>query len=332
MDALRRNKKALATFDGFSNSNKREYVDWVTEAKREETRKQRLDTAVAWMAEGKATGSTSGSERVAPLKNEFTGKIVVITGGSTGIGRAAALAFARKGARVVIAARGVERGKSVLREIRAAGGEGAFVRTDVSRADQVRGLVETAVRTYGRLDCALNNAGIIPDTFARTADYDEEAFDRTIGVNLKGIWLCMKHEIRAMLGQDPPGGSIVNTSSLNGLGGVPLGSLYSAAKAGVLGLTKSAALEYGGQGIRVNALVPGAIETPMQDDSLRRVSGGDPEARKRIEERFRQFIALGRIGTPEEAAEAAVWLCSGAASYVTGHSLIVDGGASASMR
>jgi NAD(P)-dependent dehydrogenase (short-subunit alcohol dehydrogenase family) len=266
------------------------------------------------------------------LKEDLTGRVVVITGGSSGIGRAAALAFARSGARVVIAARGVERGEEVLRDIRAAKGEGIFVRTDVSRADQVRALVETAVRTYGRLDCALNNAGIIPDRFERTADYDEGVFDRTIAVNLKGVWLCMRYEILAMLGQNPPGGSIVNTSSLNGLGGVPLGSLYSAAKAGVLGLTKSAALEYGGQGIRVNALVPGAIDTPMQDDSLRRVSGGDPETRKRIEEHFRQFIALGRVGRPEEAAEAAVWLCSDAASYVTGHSLIVDGGASASMR
>lgn len=264
--------------------------------------------------------------------NDLANRVALITGGSSGIGRAAALAFSRRGARVVLAARNEDRGRQVLREIEAGGGQAVFVRADVSRSDQVQALVEAAVRTYGRLDCALNNAGGLPTCFAPTADQDEEEFDRVMAVNLKGVWLCMKHEIRQMLRQDPPGGSIVNTSSVNGLGGVPQASLYAAAKAGVLGLTKSAALEYGGRGIRVNALVPGAIGTPMQEESLRRVSGGDAGARRQIEDQFKQLVALGRIGRPEEAAEAALWLCSGAAGYVTGHSLIVDGGATASMR
>lgn len=259
------------------------------------------------------------------------GKVALITGGSSGIGRAAALVFARECAKVVIAARGAERGIQVAREIETAGGEAVFVATDVSKADDVAALVQTTVETYGRLDCAFNNAGVLGN-LALTADLTEDEFDLIIGINLKGVWLCMKYEIQQMLRQDPSGGAIVNTSSLNGFGGCAQASFYSATKAGVLGLTKSAALEYAPHGIRVNALAAGAFRTPMLEGVFEDYSGGDPKEREAIEARYNQEIALGRIGKPKEAAEAVIWLCSDAASYVTGHSMIVDGGMSAPMR
>ena len=260
------------------------------------------------------------------------GKVALVTGGSSGIGRAAALAFARAGARVVIAARGRERGHSVVTEIEAAGGASRFVACDVAQPAEVARLVAAAVEAYGRLDCAFNNAAAPDLSFRPLADCEEGEFDRAIAANLKSVWLCMKHEIRQMLDQSPKGGAIVNTSSLNGLGGAARGALYSAAKAGILALTKSAAQEYAAHGIRVNALVAGAFRTPMLEGAWERaadIAGVGVEA---IEARYRDRVPLGRIGRPEEAAEAAAWLCSDAASYVTGHSMIVDGGWSASLR
>lgn len=263
----------------------------------------------------------------------FTDKVVLVTGGSSGIGRAAALAFAREGAKVVIAARGIERGQGVLCEIQSQDGTGMFVPTDVSCADQVKILFESAIKAFGRLDCAFNNAAAVPHShFIPTADLSEEQFDESMSVNLKSIWLCMKEEIRQMLSQSPRGGAIVNTSSINGLGGAPKSSLYSAAKAGILGLSKSAAMEYASEKIRVNALVAGGFRTPMLDGIIELVSGGDPEKRAQIENRYKERVPMGRIGNPEEAAEAALWLCSDAASYMTGNSLIVDGGLTAPFR
>ncbi|HZS10029.1 MAG TPA: glucose 1-dehydrogenase [Blastocatellia bacterium] len=262
--------------------------------------------------------------------SNYTDKVALITGGSSGIGRATALAFAREGAKVVIAARGAERGDAVVREIRAAGGEALFVRTDVSQAGQVEALVAQTVKTYGRLDCAFNNAATEAGVFALTGDFSEEEFDRCIAINLKSVWLCMKYELQQMLGQG--GGAIVNTSSVNGLGGAQQGALYSAAKSGTLALTKSAAREYAERGIRVNALVAGAFRTPMLEGVFERFSGGDPEAAKAVESQYAQLTALKRVGRPEEAAEAVLWLCSDAASYVTGHSMIVDGGMTAPFR
>ncbi len=263
---------------------------------------------------------------------QLRGKVALVTGGSSGIGRATALAFARAGASVVLAARGAERGNQVVREIESAGGSAMFVPTDVSLDDQVQALVEKTVAAFGRLDCAFNNAASVEEPFALTADFSEQQFDRSIAVNLKSVWLCMKHEIRQMLAQDSPGGAIVNTSSINGLGGVPQASLYAAAKAGVLALTKSAALEYARQGIRVNALVAGGFDTPMLAGVLDRVSGGNLGVRQSIVKAYEDRIALGRIGRPEEAAQAVLWLCSEASSYVTGHSMIVDGGWTAPTR
>jgi NAD(P)-dependent dehydrogenase (short-subunit alcohol dehydrogenase family) len=231
-----------------------------------------------------------------------------------------------------VSARCASSRNQVMREIQAAGGTAAFVPTDVSRDEQVRVLIEKTVAAYGRLDCAFNNAASVEEPFAMTADFSEDQFDRSIALNLKSVWLCMRWEIRQMLAQEPPGGVIVNTSSVNGLGGVPQASFYAAAKAGVLGLTKSAALEYARTGIRVNALVAGGFATPMLEGVLERVSGGNADARHAIVKAYEDRIALGRIGRPEEAAEAVLWLCSGAASYVTGHSMIVDGGWTAATR
>lgn len=264
--------------------------------------------------------------------NRFQGKVVLVTGGSSGIGRAAALAFAREGAMVAVAARGSERGEAVVREIAEAGGTAAFFRTDVSKADEVEALVRGTVERFGRLDCALNNAATLEiGSHKPLHELTEEEFDAHLALNLKSVWLCMKHEIARMLEQGG-GGAIVNTSSVNGLGGVPNASPYAAAKAGVLGLTKSAALEYASRGIRVNALVAGGFRTPMLEGVFDFMTGGDAAAGEQLRAQVAQMVPLQRIGRPEEAADAALWLCSDQASYVTGNSLIVDGGLTATYR
>jgi len=226
------------------------------------------------------------------------------------------MAFAREGAKVVIGDVNVEGGEETVRMIAEAGGESIFVETDVSKAAEVAHMVNSAVDTYGQLDCACNNAGILGDgNDYTTAEYPEGVWDRVIAVNLRGVWLCMKHEIQQMVEQG--GGSIVNTSSVLGLVGYPNASAYAASKHGIIGLTKVAALEYAEQNIRVNAVCPGYTLTPMLkafDDT--------PEER----ERKGALLPMGRFSAPEEIAEAALWLCSDAASFVTGHAMAVDGG------
>jgi NAD(P)-dependent dehydrogenase (short-subunit alcohol dehydrogenase family) len=264
--------------------------------------------------------------------NRFEGKVVLVTGGSSGIGRAAALAFAREGAMVAVAARGSERGEAVVREIEEAGGRAAFFQADVSRADQVEALVRGTIERFGRLDCALNNAATLEiGSHKPLHELTEEEFDAHLALNLKSVWLCMKHEIAHML-ERGGGGAIVNTSSVNGLGGVPHASPYAAAKAGVLGLTKSAALECASLGIRVNALVAGGFRTPMLEGVFDHMAGGDPAAAEQLAGQVAQTVPMQRIGRPEEAADAALWLCSDQSSYMTGHSLIVDGGLTAPYR
>lgn len=260
------------------------------------------------------------------MVNSLHGKVAIVTGGSSGIGRAVAIVFARAGAKVVLAARRADAGEKVSKEIEAAGGTALFVRADVSRTEEVRALVEQAVKKYGRLDCAVNNAAAIWNQPKRTADFSDEDFDREVNGNLKSIWLCMRAEIEQMLKQERPGGTIVNVSSVNGLGAAPGAAFYSMAKAGILALTKAAAMEYASAGIRVNALVAGAFDTPMLNKAFEHAATGDAERRKAIEQQFLSMVPLRRIGRPEEAAEAAAWLCSDASSYVTGHSMIVDGG------
>ena len=251
-------------------------------------------------------------------------KVALVTGGSSGIGRAAALALAEAGAKVVIANRRVGAGEETVSMIRQNGGDATFVKTDVSKASEVEELVKVAVQTYGRLDCALNNAGTDEGFGPLLADLTEQDFDYQIGINLKGVWLCMKYELLQMVKQR--GGVIVNMSSLNGIRGSNNASLYSTAKHGVIGLTKSAALEYSPQNIRVNAICAGAFDTPMLNRVFERNAPGHA---KHVEAHCSSMIALGRLGKPEELAQTVLWLCSDASSYVTGASLTVDGGLSA---
>jgi NAD(P)-dependent dehydrogenase (short-subunit alcohol dehydrogenase family) len=243
------------------------------------------------------------------------GKVALVTGASSGIGRATALAFAREGAKVVVADVTVEGGEETVAQVKNAGGEAIFVKTDVSKAVEVEALVAKAVAIYGRLDCAHNNAGIAGK--AKTVvDDTEDNWDRILAINLKGVWLCMKYEIAHMLKHG--GGAIVNTASGAGLIGVRRGGAYVASKHGVVGLTKTAALEYAKAGIRVNCVCPGPIDTPM----LQGIGGSNQV----VIERMVAAQPGGRLGQPAEIAEAAVWLCSDAASFVTGLPMPVDGG------
>jgi len=246
-------------------------------------------------------------------------KIALITGGGSGIGRSSALAFAREGAKVIVSDVDSAGGKETVQMIQAAGGTAIFVKADVSKAAEVEMLVKRGVEVYGRLDCALNNAGIQGE-IKQTAECSEENWHRIIAINLTGVWLCMKHEIPYMLKQG--GGAIVNTASNFGLVGSIGMPAYAASKHGVLGLTKTAALEYAKSGIRVNAVCPGPTQTPLVD----RILNEQPQLANQIVEAIKAREPLGRMGQPQEIAEAVVWLCSEAASFVTGAAMAVDGG------
>jgi NAD(P)-dependent dehydrogenase (short-subunit alcohol dehydrogenase family) len=250
------------------------------------------------------------------IMKEFDGKVALVTGGGSGIGRATALAFAREGAQVVIGNRNVQRGEETVQMIRDAGGKASFRRTDVSIAANVEALVDHAVATYGRLDIAFNNAGTEGDMQPTLIDQTEANFDAVMDINVKGVWLSMKYEIPRMLEQG--GGAIVNCSSVAGVIGFPGIGIYVASKHAVIGLTKTAALEYSAQGIRINAVNPAVIDTEMVD----RLTDG----MNMKKDDLTTFHPIGRIGRVEEVAEAVLWLCSGKASFVTGHSLIIDGG------
>ena len=245
----------------------------------------------------------------------FDSKVALVTGAGSGIGLSCALKFADLGAKVVVTDVSVQNGQGVVQRIKAAGGEAVFVKADVSESGDVKSLIEQTMKVFGRLDCACNNAGI-GGVQALSADYPEEAWQRVLGVNLTGVWLCMKHEIPLMLKQ---GGAIVNMSSILGTVGFAGSVAYDAAKHGVIGLTQTAALEYAVKGIRVNAVCPGFISTPMLEGAGI-VPGTD------LYKSIADLHPMKRLGTPEEVAEAVVWLCSDAASFVTGVSLLVDGG------
>jgi NAD(P)-dependent dehydrogenase (short-subunit alcohol dehydrogenase family) len=253
---------------------------------------------------------------------EFRNKVALVTGGGSGIGRASAEAFAKAGAKVVIADIDTSKGKRIARHIREKlHGVALFVQVDVSQDREVRSLIQQVVKTYGRLDYAYNNVGI-PGAKAKTADCREKNWDKVINTNLKSIWLCMKYEILHMRKQNF--GVIVNGSSVYGLTGsdrqIPA---YVASKHGIIGLTKTAALEYAQNGIRINAVCPGAVDTPFRRQLLGK--------KQRSEKETKQRYPLGRIGKPEEVAETVVWLCSDASSFITGSVIVIDGGLTAQM-
>jgi NAD(P)-dependent dehydrogenase (short-subunit alcohol dehydrogenase family) len=248
-------------------------------------------------------------------QGSLTGKAAFVTGAASGIGRATALAFARAGAGVVVADLAEEANQETAGLIEQTGGRAVAVRCDVTRSEDVQTALQKAVDTFGRLDVAFNNAGVEQE-IKPAAETTEEEWDRILAINLRGVFLCLKYEIPLMLEQGA--GAIVNTSSGAGVKGFGGGVAYAASKFGVVGLSKSAALDYAASNIRINAICPGITDTAM----MQRFSGGTPEGRQGV-------IAqepIGRMGTPEEIAAAVVWLCSDAASFVLGHALVIDGG------
>jgi NAD(P)-dependent dehydrogenase (short-subunit alcohol dehydrogenase family) len=249
-------------------------------------------------------------------EGSFSNKVAFVTGGASGIGRATALAFARQGARVVVADVSEKGNQETAHMIEAAGGRALAVRCDVTRAEDIKAALGRAIAAFGRLDIAFNNAGIEPRKPAPTADYDEEEWNRIIDIDLRGVFLCMKYQIPLILKQG--GGAIVNTSSGAGVIGIKNSPAYTAAKHGVIGLTRAAALDYAAQNLRINVVCPGYIETPM----MTRFTGGTAEGRAKVisEE------PIGRMGRAEEIANAVLWLCSDASSFTVGHALVVDGG------
>lgn len=249
------------------------------------------------------------------MEKIFENKVAVVTGASFGIGQATAVAFAQRGAKVVVADWIEDKEEQTLKQIRAAGSDGLFVQCDVSKSAEVKAMIDKVIAAYGNIDFAFNNAGIEGNT-SPLHECSEENFDRTIGINLKGTWLCMHYEIQQMLKQGK--GVIVNCSSVAGLVGFAGLPVYVASKHGVIGLTKTGALENAKSGIRVNAVCPGVIHTAMID----RITGKDQD----VEKQYVAIEPIGRMGESAEIAEAVVWLCSDAASFVTGHALAVDGG------
>lgn len=249
------------------------------------------------------------------MRSELAGKVGLVTGGTSGIGRDTAILFAQAGAKVVVAGRRQVEGEHTVDLIRSAGGEALFVQADVSNAAEVDAMIQKAVAKFGRLDVAFNNAGV-EGVWAPIIKQSEEDFDRTININLKGVWLCLKYEIRQMLKQGG-GGAIVNMASVTGLVGSATAAAYSASKHGVIGLTKTAALETARSGIRINAVCPAAVESEMSERLF-----GAPHVHKYV----LSCHPMGRFGKPTEVAEAVVWMCSDRASFMTGQFLVLDGG------
>ena len=248
-------------------------------------------------------------------ENGYTGKVAFITGAGNGIGRATALAFARKGANVVVADVLQQGNQETAQKIEDFGGRVLAVKCDVTKTEDVKTALDKTIETFGRLDFAFNNAGV-EQKKAPIAEIAEEEWDRIVDTDLRGVFLCMKYEIPLLIKQG--GGAIVNTSSGAGIIGIKSGAAYTAAKHGVIGLTRAAALDYASQNIRINAVAPGYIDTPMMD----RFTGGTAEGREQVISQE----PIGRAGQPEEIANAVVWLCSDASSFVVGHALVVDGG------
>jgi len=248
--------------------------------------------------------------------NRFQDKVALVTGGNSGIGRAAAVKFADEGAKVVIAARREDLGHAVVKHIREKGGEAVFIRTDVTKREDVEGLFEKIVSQYGRLDCAFNNAGVSSSAMRRTVNTTMEDWDWMINTNLKGVWLCMKQEIPLMLKQG--GGAIVNNSSIAGICTEAGLSIYAASKHAVLGLTKAAALDYAHRKVRVNAVCPGFIHTPMLEEPW--------SLHPQVKDLTLELVPMKRFGKPDEIAGAVLWMCSEEASFMTGREMVIGGG------
>jgi len=252
------------------------------------------------------------------MAGRFEGKVVLVTGAASGIGRAAALAFAREEAKVVVSDIVIKGGKETVQMIKKAGGKASFVKADISLAQDVQALIRKTVETYGRLDCAFNNAGV-EAPMGSLIDFSEEDFDRNIHINLKGTWLCLKYEIAQMVKQG--GGIIVNTASTAGLRGAPTIGAYGASKGGIIQLTYTAAIEYGKDGIRINAVCPGFIATPMLQRLVEHVTTQNQD-----QVNIGALVGAIPIGQPEDIAETAVWLCSDAARFINGHAIVANGG------
>ena len=254
------------------------------------------------------------------MANEFEGKVAIVTGAASGMGRSTAYAFAKRGAKVVVADVEVKGGEETVKRIKDDGGEAIFVKTDVSRSAEVQNMVNKTVQTYGAIDFAYNNAGVTRGTGTPTGDFKEEDWDFVHGINLKGVWLCMKYEIQQMLKQGTKA-AIVNTASISGLSPHPADPAYVSSKFGCVGLTKTAALEYAKTNIRINCVCPGPIYTGLFDKVAKAIPGAAESAK--------DLVPMGRVGQPEEVAEAVVWLCSDAASFVTALAMSIDGGQAA---
>ncbi|MEJ8802233.1 SDR family NAD(P)-dependent oxidoreductase [Pontibacter sp. H249] len=266
------------------------------------------------------------------VKYNFEGKVVLVTGGTSGIGLAAAQLFAESGATVIISGRSRQKAEQVLDLFKESKVTPTFIQADNSKPEAVLNLFQEIKQQHGKLDMAVNNAADETGIGKPLHEFELTDFDTAMAANLRGVWLCMQQEIRLMLEQQPAGGAIVNVSSINGLGGAPGGALYSAAKAGVIAMAKASAQELATSNIRINVLAPGAHNTPMLQDMFRMQSGGDAAKEEQVKQMYLGFIPQKRLGDPAEAAAAIAWLCSDAASYVTGHTMIVDGGMAAIMR
>ncbi len=249
------------------------------------------------------------------MTKQFSGKVALVTGGASGLGRISAVALANEGARVVVSDIAAGEGEATVQMITAAGGQAIFVKADVTKSSEVEAMVAATVSEFGRLDFALNNAGI-DGVRARAADYPEEIWNQVINLNLTGVFLCLKYQLPVMVKQGS--GAIVNMSSVAGVTGFPGHAAYTASKHGVIGLTKTAAIDYAKAGIRVNAICPAYTRTPMLDRML--------EKKPDLEAKLIARVPLQRLGTAEEIAQAAIYLFSDAAAFITGHSLVMDGG------
>ncbi len=248
--------------------------------------------------------------------HDFAGKVVLVTGGTSGIGRATAIAFGAAGARVAVSGRRQAEGEETVRLVEQAGGAATFFRADIVLESDVKAMIDSVISSFGRLDYAFNNAGIEQQAQS-LPDQTEKTFDQIMAINVKGVWLAMKYEIPAMLATTG-GGAIVNTSSIAGIIGFPQVPIYTASKHAVIGLTKAVALEYAQQNIRVNAVSPGAVETAM----FERFTGTEDSLRAQLA----SMHPMGRVARPEEIADAVLFLCSDRASFITGHTLVIDGG------